>query len=208
MASKPRYFQNNYYYHCFNRGVDKRDIFLEDRDYMRFLATIETSNDPSSMRTIDPNKKTGKYFVDVINYCLMPNHYHLTLKQVCADGISIFLHRLGTSYTKYFNTKYKRSGRLFEYIFKANEIESDEQLTHLSRYIHLNPFSSQIVDNPQKYRWSSLKYYLGGNPEITCNKEQILALFNHSSYSDFIDDQKNYARKLNQIKHLLLDTAP
>lgn len=205
MTSLPRYFQNHRYYHCFNRGVDKRDIFLEDKDYLRFLNSVELCNDPSTIRTTNSAKKTGQKFVEIVNFCLMSNHFHFTLKQVSPNGVSIFLHRLSTSYTKYFNKKNKRTGRLFEYVYKAVEIVSDEQLLHLSRYIHLNPYVAGLIKEPEDYRWSSLKDYLSLESLIDCDKEAILGLFKNISYKRFLRDQKEYAKELNQIKHLLVD---
>lgn len=205
MASKPRFIRNDFYYHCFNRGVDKRLIFIDSSDYLRFINSISISNNPETLRFKHGKKLETDRFVDVINYCLMPNHFHLTLKQVSENGISFFLHRLATSYTKYFNIKHKRSGRLFEYVFKAVEVSTDEQLIHLSRYIHLNPFVAGIVKEPEEYKWSSYLDYLGIFSNIECKKQDVLSFFNKSSYGKFVNDQKDYALHLELIKHLVVD---
>lgn len=205
MASKPRFIRNDFYYHCFNRGVDKRTIFVESTDYSRFLNSLSISNDPDTLRFKTGIKFEADRFVDIINYCLMPNHFHLTLKQVSENGISFFLHRLATSYTKYFNIKHKRSGRLFEYVFKAVEVNTDEQLIHLSRYIHLNPYVAGIVKEPEEYKWSSYLDYLGLSSNIECKKDEVLKLFRSSSYKKFVDDQKAYALELDSIKHLTIE---
>jgi len=101
--------------------------------------------------------------VEIIAFCLMPNHYHLTLKQLTLKGISTFMHKLGTSFTNYFNIRQKRSGRLFETTFKAVIVDSEEQLLHLSRYQHLNPRKLNLKTSKQliNYPWSSLATYLG-----------------------------------------------
>lgn len=205
MASKPRLLENNYYYHCYNRGVDKRRIFSDANDFLRFIDSLVICIDPSTLRFKADNKMESEKFVEIVNYCLMPNHFHLTLKQVSDNGISHFLHRLGTSYTKYFNKKHNRTGRLFEYVFKAVRINSDEQLIHLSRYIHLNPFVAGVANKPEDYRWSSYLDYLGLSSNIECKKDEVLKFFRNSSYKKFVDDQKAYALELDSIKHLTIE---
>lgn len=210
MTTKPRLFENGYYYHIYNRGIDKRRIFLCDRDYLRFLKTIKICNDKSTIRSFSLLEnlppKNKKYNVSVINYCLMPNHYHFTMKQLSDDGISQFLQRLGTSYTKYFNTKYKRSGRLFEYTYKAISIETDEQLLHLSRYIHLNPVLGGLVNNPIHYRWSSYNSYMDENENELCDKSVILSSFSSKeSYKKFVLDHIDYAKSIKAIERQIIE---
>ena len=138
----------------------------------------------------------------------MPNHYHFTLKQLSDDGISHFLQRIGTSYTKYFNTKYKRSGRLFEYSYKSVSIESDDQLLHLSRYIHLNPVIGGLVKNPNQYSWSSYNSYFEENKNDLCNTSPILSNFSSSgSYQKFVLDQIEYAKKLKEIEKIIIEKS-
>ncbi|MBU0531656.1 MAG: transposase [Candidatus Uhrbacteria bacterium] len=132
------------YYHVYNRGVDKRNIFPTKSDYQRFLFTMDILNDANfqpnnslSKLKIEPNVYKQPY-VRIMCYCLMPNHHHLELEQLIDNGISLYMARLSNSYTKYFNIKYDRKGRLFESSFKAIEITNDDYLLHLTRYIHLN----------------------------------------------------------------------
>lgn len=138
----------------------------------------------------------------------MPNHFHLLLRQIDDAGISKFMANFTNSYTKYFNMKNDRVGPLFQGLFKAVLIEDDEQLMHVSRYIHLNPASSFLVepDFLESYEWSSYPDYLGlKNPEII-EKETVLNLFsNEEQYKQFVLDQAGYARTLETIKHHLLD---
>lgn len=210
MTTKPRLFENNYYYHIYNRGIDKRPIFLSDRDYLRFLKTIKICNDKSTLRSSPLSENTlvkdGSNFVSLINYCLMPNHFHFTLMQKSDYGIFHFLQRLGTSYTKYFNTKHKRSGRLFEYTYKAVAIETDEQLLHLSRYIHLNPVTAGLVKYPDQYRWSSYNLYIGNAQDNLCDGITILSSFSSAAgYKSFVLDQIAYAKKLTEIEKIVIE---
>src|SRR3989344_6077012 len=146
MPSRIIPFINNHFYHIYNRGSEKRPIFENQRDYQRFLKTLiyyqiegpkpRFSKFPSlAITKLDENRK----LVEILAYCLMPNHFHLLLKQVRDKGITEFLSNLSNSYTKYYNTKYNRVGHLFQSEFKAVIMESNEQLLHVSRYIHLNP---------------------------------------------------------------------
>ena len=117
-------FANNEYYHIYNRGVDKRSIFLDDRERVRFMTRM---SDYSQDR------------VTVVAHCLMDNHYHLLLQQNSDSGVSKFMQRLGNSYTKYFNRKNDRCGRLFESKYKSRHVYYEAYLVHLIRYIHMNP---------------------------------------------------------------------
>jgi len=139
----------------------------------------------------------------------MSNHYHFIVRQIKDNGISEFMHQLNTSYTKYFNLNQKRIGRLFEYTFKAKLIDSEEQLLHLSRYIHLNPLVSNLTNDLTKYKWSSYVDYLGLRNGKLCNKEEVLGLFTGNNpseeYENFLIDQIGYARELNIIKETMFD---
>ncbi len=146
-------FINDHLYHIFNRGVEKRTIFLDDKDYRRFLFGTEVFNDVNSTinlirlfneRHLERHpmslKKTEKDpLVKIICFCLMPNHFHFVLKQIKDGGISKFMQKLGIGYTKYFNQKYERSGVLFQGKFKSVLINRNNYLNYLTQYIHSNP---------------------------------------------------------------------
>jgi len=194
------------YFHLYNRGVEKRSIFSSDKDRHRFLQTIRItrllkspklslylnqlkSNDEDRDRDVE--KIFGPPYITIIAYCLMPNHYHLQVKEEMQDGVVKFTKRLGDSYTKYFNTKNNRTGRLFESACKTIRIESNEQLLHLSRYIHTNPANSSKTNlNPKElreYPFSSLRIYLGKNKEPFCNPDEVMNNFKSSdSYWEFV----------------------
>lgn len=213
MPSRIIPFVNSHYYHIYNRGSEKRSIFENQRDFQRFLKTLRYyqiegpkprfSKFPSLTATKLDNSKR---LVEIIAYCLMPNHFHFLLKQVRDNGITEFLSKLSNSYTKYFNTKHGRVGHLFQGEFKAVLVESDEQLVHVSRYIHLNPVVSALSKNLESYQWSSYPEYIGINSQGFCLKEEVLGYFkNNQDYQQFVLDQMGYAQELEAIKHQLID---
>ncbi len=188
---RPQFFDGEYY-HVFNRGVEKRTVFTMRRDYERFLFDLFACNDEAPLEnsafyyrgstSIAKKRRSRKPIVSVLCFCLMPNHYHLLLRQDAEDGIPRFMQKLGTAYTMYFNTKNKRVGPLFQGRYKAVHIEDESYLLHLSRYIHINPLDLQYpkwkeqgIGSPmnakrflEAYPWSSYKDYLGYNtyPDI------------------------------------------
>lgn len=212
---------NEYIYHILNRGVNRTPIFNQVKDYQRFLALMEYCHYAdylvkfSLFKTLSKEKRAiiktrlKEKFINFIAYCLMPNHFHFVLRQKKEDGITSFVNRLLTSYAKFFNTKYERSGPLFDGRFKAVLVETDEQLIHLVRYVHLNPYSSVIVKALKEllsYPWSSLPEYLNskGLPEICEEKQIILSQFaNQEKFKKFTLDQADYQRELEEIKHLI-----
>ena len=201
-------FNTNYAYHIYGRGVEKRKIFLDLNDYSRFVSILKhylNFDYPYSSlkqrlkkaQTPKDKQKVILYLetrriqppVEIISFCLMPNHYHLTFKQLVENGITQFMHRIGTAYTGYFNIRQDRSGRLFESTFKAVAVDSDEQLLHLTRYQHLNPHKLGFISPKQltNYDWSSLSTYLGSKKFSFVNHDLVLANFkNPKSYLDFV----------------------
>lgn len=213
----------DYFYHIINRSVALIPIFRDQRDFNRFLYVInyyhfqDTPLPFSKIKKLsvikqkkifDNLEKQKKLLVEVICFCLMPNHFHFLLKQVRKDGISIFLKNIQDSYGKYYNIKYKRIGPLFQNRFKAILVENENQLLHLSRYIHLNPYSSLVVKKKEdllQYPWSSFPQYLGETGGF-CRPEVVLGQFRSPQrYRDFVFDQADYQRELEKIKHLLLE---
>lgn len=206
-------FVNGEFYHIYNRGLDKQITFLNSRDYSFFIQSLFyyriSSPKPkfslyrqSKMFNIDKNNK----IVDIICYCLMPNHFHLLVKQLQDGGISEFMRKFIHSYTKYRNVKYKRQGAVFNGVFRAKRIVSDEQFIHVSRYIHLNPYVSQLTKDLTLYPWSSYNSYIDiiGNRNLA--KEDIFSFFNSpKEYQKFVLDQKDYGTTLEILKHLTID---
>ena len=190
MREKPT---EDYIYHVYNRGVDKREIFGSDNDRRRFITCLYHFNDADQAKNIDrlcdiqssTNDKREK-LVEILAFVLMPNHFHLLIKPLAEDGVSEFMKKLGIGYTHYFNLRNERSGSLFQGKYKFVRIESDEQLAYIPFYIHFNPIEivesgwkerqvknrDQALDFLKSYQWSSLRDYLGyDNFSKILNKE-------------------------------------
>lgn len=206
-------FANEYFYHLFNRGVEKRITFQDSRDYTHFLKILNyyqfSGPKPSYSRATEDHLKdveNHEKIVEIICYCLMPNHFHLLIKQLKDGGVSEFMRKIGDGYTRYFNTRYNRVGPLFQGIYKAVAIETDEQFVHVSRYIHLNPLVSGLTKDLKIYQWSSYPDYIGIRNGKLVNKQEILGFFKGpQEYEKFVLDQYSYALDLERIKHQLLD---
>ena len=183
-------FIENGYYHLYNRGVEKRNIFLDDQDYAVFLSYIKQYLEPNTGS--DPKSLADD--VDLISFCLMPNHFHFLAKQKTIDGITKFIRAICTNYVMYFNKKYDRVGTLFQGKYKGILLDNDVYLLHLSRYIHLNP--TKIGSDP-KNSYSSYNYYLGKKHADWLKPEEIMSFFksarktslkDYLSYESFVDD--------------------
>lgn len=133
----------------------------------------------------------------------MPSHFHLVLKQKINNGISNYLYRILKSYSMYFNSKYKRKGTLWDGRFKNILVNNDDQLVHLTRYIHLNPVSSKLVLKPEDWKYSSYNEYITQNKNI-CNKGEYFSM-SEDVYKKFVQERKQYQIELEEIKHLLID---
>lgn len=192
------------YYHIFNRGVNKQLIFHETTDWARFLFLILHFQSPVIFQNIGrPTKEFVKHsvfninsdeiikkrYVELTAFCLMPNHFHLIVKEVKEGGISQYMQRVLNSYTKYFNTKYKKSGHLFQGPYKAVHVENNEQLLYLSAYIHRNPREfTNWSGKEEKYQWSSYQDLVKQNRfEKLINSDIITDQFkNKNDYNNFV----------------------
>ncbi len=195
---KPKFVEDQIY-HIYNRGVEKRDVFLDDKDYFRFIHNLFEFNNknpvsnlnyyfnPKTMnveaRYIKKGNEPRKLLVEILLFTLMPNHFHLLLRQKRENGIVKFMQKLGTGYTNYFNKKYERVGGLFQGRFKAVLINEEAHFLHLPFYIHTNPLdlnygSSTSIDFLSNYRWSSFPDYIGKKnlPSVT-QREFLLNIF-------------------------------
>jgi putative transposase len=187
------------YYHVYSRGASKQTIFIEPSDYLYFtkLFARYLSKEPKKDKVgIGYPHYRGK--VELVAYCLMQNHFHLLLYQVEQGSVSSFMKSLMSSYCRYFNLKYKRSGSIYESRHKASLINADDYLLHISRYIHLNPRYWRF------YAYSSLGYYLSNREEEWLTKQKLSQLFqDKKSYEDFLRDYEDYKVMLAEIKHEL-----
>ncbi len=222
MAYRKTILAINETYHVYNRGVEKRPIFLIRKDYLRFMASLNYyrfANCPVKFShfkelsieergsILSRLEKESKKLVDIMVFCLMPNHLHFLLKQLSDNGISTFMAKITNGFSHYFNVRHERVGHLFQGNFGAVRIESDEQFVHVSRYIHLNPVSSYLIkiEDIDNYEYSSFPEYIGKKIGF-CNTKEILSYFkNIDDYKKFVYDHADYAKQLKNIKHLTLD---
>ena len=166
------------YYHVYNRGDKKQVLFLCKADYVRFLylllyfqspVVISQTNravshflkhDFFKVQPADLKEILDTRTVEVLNFCKMPNHFHITIHNLTQNGISKYMHRVSNAYAKYFNTKYEKTGHVFQGAYKAKIIDTDEQLMYLSAYIHRNPSEISLWKHDSiKYPWSSYRDY-------------------------------------------------
>jgi len=169
------------YYHVFNRGVEKRNIFQQKLDFERFIESLIYFNttSPIEMRVSEkdiPEKE--EQLVDVVAYCLNKNHFHLLLKENQENGIATFMKKVCTGYAMYFNNRNERTGVLFQGRFKSVHLSSNDILLYVSAYVNCN---SQVhgFELAEKYPWCSFPEYLGRdeNTEGKCQKQSILDQF-------------------------------
>ncbi len=203
-------FVNGEYYHIFNRGVDKRVIFNNKQQqyfFFRRLRDLNTTDSSISTKNIRnkthtsqeralPVSETGKArsekLVSIVAYCLLPNHFHLLLKQQMDSGISNFMQRLGTSYTVFFNNQEKRTGRLFQGKFKATHLSGDYALPSVSSYVNLNYKHHRIAPERSLVKTSLFEYLGTELGESICKKEEINQIIQEV---DGLDGYKNYLKQ-------------
>lgn len=205
-------FVNDSIYHIYNRGNEKRRIFHTRRDYSRFIKAAQYYQLEGPKPKFSNFFKGGlfkpsldKKIVEILCFCIMPNHFHFMVRQLKDGGIVEFIRKLSNSYTKYYNIKHKRVGPLLQGRFKAVLVENDEQFIHLSRYIHLNPLVSYLVKDLNQFEWSSYQEYTKNSNGI-CSKEDILGFFKTSKeYEQFVLDQIDYGKQLELLKHKIIE---
>lgn len=196
-------YLKNSYYHIYNRGVDKRKIFLDEEDCVMLLHLLRLYLSPPEIlleaKEI-PSKRLHKILnlnisneVILQSFSIMPNHFHMQVKQLTVEGITKLTRRVLTSYSQYFNKKYKRKGPLFESAYKAVMLDTTEQFLYLSSYIHRNPMK---LKNPKFdfVNFSSYPYYLGEKSAAWLHPDEILEHFDkfnnnkYFSYKSFVED--------------------
>lgn len=210
-------------YHAFNRSIARQPIFLNVRSYSRALELINFYSYVQPRLRFShynrlPLKEKADFLDDLKNnvrkqiqlfaFCLMPNHVHFLMQEMEKNGISRFMSNFQNSYAKYLNLKTDRTGSLFQSMFKAVRIESDEQLIHVCRYIHLNPLTSYVikdVSDLENYPWSSYPEYFKKSSDLI-DTTLISSFFpSKKKFKKFTLDQIDYQRELDKIKHLSFD---
>jgi len=223
MPSRRLPLVNNEIYHIFNRGITFQPVFIDKRDYrrgiglMKFYSVLNPSvrysqfmllSQNNQMMLLEENKGKDR-LVDILAYCLMPNHFHFLLKQNMENGIEEFVRKFEISYTRYFNVKRNRRGPLLQGQFKNVLIENDSQIMQVSRYIHLNPYTSHLINDYtllQRYDWSSFKDYITSSKSVLTSTDLISSLFiGKNVYREFVLDHADYQRRLGDIKHLIFE---
>ncbi len=211
---------DNSVFHIFNRSIANFEIFRGERDFGRFTWMMRFFAIPQ--KTLSFSKLTRDYKhsdwpekinalsekypseIQIIAYCLMPTHIHMAIKQQNSSAISKFMKNLLSSYAQYFNLTNYRKGPLWEGRFKHVLCETDEQLLHLTRYIHLNPVTACLTDKPENWMASSYGEYLSGSSNGVCNWRPLLTI-NPGIYQKFTNSRIDDQRTLAKIKKLLMD---
>ena len=206
------------YYHIISRSIGKYRIFENDRNKKRFVDMLlyynhinppirfsllsERSEIYQKQITDHIRKDKNNHLVDLVSYCIMPTHVHLLLKQKIDNGIPVYMSKILNSYSRYFNTKFNRKGPLWSSRFKRKLVEDDNQLLHLTRYIHLNPSSVNLVLKPDDWVYSSYREYIGliKLPNRICNFAGLIDL-SHEEYKKFTEDRISYQKQLSIIKN-------
>jgi len=213
--------ENNCYYHVFSRSIAKFVVFNNPAEFSRMMGLLNIYNFTeftykySRFCEFDLEKRisiikgletSSPKYVEIIAYCLMPTHFHLILKQQQSNGISHFIAKILNSYSRFFNTTHRRTGPLWSGRFKSVLISNDEQLLHLTRYVHLNPTSANLIDDPEMWPYSSYMEYIDkdSTQNSLCSFEKVINT-TPEIYKKFVLDQKDHQRQISLIKNLLID---
>lgn len=207
------------YYHIYNRGIYRQPIFLSSLDYQKALLTLiyyQFQKVPMKLSYLlaQPKERKNEIFgsltkmpkqITVIAFCLMPNHFHFLVRQELEKGLSKWMGNFQNSYTKSFNARHKQNNAILNRQFKSVFIETQEQLLHLTRYIHLNPYSAGIISKEQifTYPWSSAQEYATGH--FTYSDPTAILDMNIDKYREFVLNNADYQKHFERIKHLTIE---
>lgn len=211
-------------YHIVNRGVADLPIFLNKNDYLRAIEVMDfyryykpklrfsyykSLPIEERLNFLNDLREKGKKQISLLAFCFMPNHFHFLIKEMEEDGVMFFMKNFSDSYAKYFNMKNKRRGPLFQSVFRTVRIESDDQFLHVSRYIHLNPYSSYLLKEIQEIEvfpyCSFIDYLQKRNPQLVDSNFLMNFFPTLEKFKEFTYNQADYQRKLDEIKHLAFD---
>jgi len=228
-------FINQEIYHIVTRGVEKRVIFQDESDHYRAIFSLYEFNDEKHVlirdrrRTRLQQKKLGReqfsanrnLIVEILAFCLMPNHIHLLLKQLKDNGISKFMNKFGAGYGTYFNKKYNRTGHLFQGRFRAVHIKNNEQLQNVFVYIHTNPTETiesgwkdigventdEVIKFLENYKWLSYADYIGKKnfPSVTHREFLMRIMGNEGSCKNFVNHWIQYKGEIKTLGNIILE---
>ncbi|MBU3964658.1 transposase [Patescibacteria group bacterium] len=239
MPSKRPEIVNGEIYHIVTRTIEGIDLFRGDKDYFRMINNLFEFNDENPVsrdyrRNLSPlslprndlgeNRKKRKLLVEILAFCLMPNHIHLLIKQTCDNGISKLMHKIGAGYSGYYNKKYERNGHLFQGRYRIVRIETEERLETVFVYIHTNPMSLIIlewknkgvqIENidaaidflENKYKWSSYPDYLGKKnfPSLT-NREFLEKIMEGADgCREFVNNWLKFKKELVDFEEVVIE---
>jgi len=196
-------------YHVYNRGVANENIFIDQEDYSFFTYRLRQNLFPDEELEYSKTRIAvlpPKSF-SLLGYCLMPNHFHLLIRQNGKISTSTLLLKVLTSYSKFYNKRHGRIGHLFQDRFKQVHVSDDRYLTWLSAYIHQNPKVAGLVNDPAKYKWSSyLDYITQTHGSIITGQDIILGQFkNKSDYKGFVESSYKIIKEKKDLEEYLLD---
>ncbi len=211
---KKRIFKEGYFYHICNKSIANYGIFTNDSNKERFLTCLDYYNNLSYDKSLSVFLRKNVFtpillrekknqVVKIFAYCIMDDHYHLLIKTLLNNRLSKYINDIENSYTRFFNIKLERKGPLWQSNFRITRMKTDEQLLHVSRYIHLNPVTKYLVDKPEDWVYSSYKFYL--DKQLLSDYLKEISINNPSSYKKFVEDNIDYQRKLKLIKKLILE---
>ena len=209
-------FREGKIYHIVNRSIAGFNIFKDWNNCQKFIDILEYYNNEKNQISFSKYLTKHKYqykdllvlpefpCVKFIAFNIMPTHYHLVIKIIDEKNFSSYISAVENSFSRNFNIMYNRKGPLWESAFKAVYVRTEEQLLHVTRYVHLNPVTDYLVENPEDWKFSSYKDYIQ-NPDILGKIITELSIKNPKLYRKFVEDQKDYQRKLKVIKRLLFE---
>ena len=202
-------------FHVFNKSISNFGILNKPENCLRFIQALGHYNNLSlrinlgnflkKNRDYSPDLLLDKDVANIkfISYCLMPDHYHLIVKIIKDKFLSKYISDVENSFTRFFNLKFNRKGPLWQSRFKTVKITSNEQLLHTTRYVHLNPTTSQLIDKPENWEFSSYRNII--TTDMYLKKITEISIHNKNKYRKFVEDNKDYQQKFKKIKKLILE---
>lgn len=208
------YFKEGEFYHVFNKSIAGFGIFKDPNNAQRFINALDYYNSIDIKKSYSVSLRKNKSFqeniliprddqkIKCICYCIMPDHYHLVVRIKCDDLFWKYISDVENSYSRYFNTRFDRKGPLWQGRFKAVKIRSNEQLLHVTRYVHINPTTAYLVEKPEDWIFSSYRKIISDQRILKENLREI-SIRNYLTYKKFCEDNIDYQRNLKRIKKLI-----